>query len=269
MLSDSIKKKQWLTVVVLILFFVTRWIFLKVETGAGDTLIVFIPEAIIIIALYGLSVFECDKFISAIILVFGSGMMCFLYGYTNDNDPTKTLLPLIYLPVLLFFINQSQEKNEEKGRLILKIIDVLPRAYVVGFPCVVMILFIKLGSFTFNFSIYTIVVFFLVALLYSMIMLSSVTIKSNRDKKGKRKTSNKFETQRMRTHFLLGIIAIIETAFYLLLCKDEKSIHIIPLLWIINIIFLYDQGHVLVCAFFERLNKKVKAFLYDNNSAAL
>lgn len=254
-------KKIILTILALVLFLFTRWVFLLIEINAAVDLGYFIVEGILIVLIYSISLFSISKVINGAVAILGCAGLC-VYSFCLDGAvTTTTFYPLTLLPVFLFFISQYKSKVTD-GNAVRVVWKVLMTGYMIGFP--VAIGYVIFGGLLEpgKVSVYAIFIFVAVILVYYYVLMQ-MREKSMKNKKQKNKKHSSLspseksaEDRWIRFGFLFACIALLENGIYLVLVKDDVMVHVIPLLWVINLFFLYDQGHTAVCQSANSIKEK-------------
>ena len=250
-INNSIKNKV-LTILALILFLFTRWVFLLIEINAAVDTVYYIAEGIFIVLVYSISLFNIPKIINGAVTIFGCAGLC-IYSFCLDGAVTvKTFYPLTLLPVFLFYISQYKSKSEGNSRVGV-IWKVLMAGYMIGFPAIIGYVIFQGMIESGKISAFAIFIFVAVMLVYNFVMIQLRAKKSRRNKSKNKKYNMSRQNEKstndrwMSFGFLFAVISLLETGVFLVMVKDDTMVHIVPLLWIINLLFLYDQGHPAVC----------------------
>ena len=69
------------------------------------------------------------------------------------------------------------------------------------------------------------------------------------------KSENVYDVQQMKTVFFFSIVIILGTSLYSLFNHWIALARTLSVLWLVNLLLLYDQGHPLVCACAERFRQ--------------
>ncbi len=267
MLPKESKKNCLLTIAALVFLFATRWMYYRLEIDERINTLCFVAEGVLFIALYGLSLFRAPTIVSALTLSAGCVGLGILHGALDGPEsPDSFLSPLAYLPVFVFFLDQV---CVQQGKPVFAKIG---ECLMYGYPLIL------LGAIVFalkrngmDFSLATAHrVLLCVILSVSFGFLARVPVKKeSRKKQGQQSRSKKQETdtgeRRMRLAFIFAIVVIPEAGVLSLLIRQPTLAHTLPILWIVNLLLLYETGHPLVCSAAARLRGVLERLSKSSN----
>lgn len=257
--NKDLNKSIWLFVCLSVLFF-SRAVYLITETNGRVIWIHYLVECIVFSVSYTLCFSLVSKLIQALFLLVGTAGLVSLYG-VNSLDKTSAFLPLLYFPVFIFLIYISFNEKQKISNAF--------RARWIGFMWIYLVSVPVIAFFviteklkTGRFSAYGTVLFLLVCGLYSLILCYSRKSDKKATKrrvKGERKINKQpySVVNKSMFGFVFAVISMIESCICLQLMEDDYLTHIIPLLWIIDLIVLYSQQQPAVFAFFKEVNKRI------------
>lgn len=117
-------KRTVLTALALAVFFFLRWEYLWLSVLLRINVWCYVAECVTVIAVYTLSLIGLRPAIPLAVSVAGCTALCVLYSFAPQYAyNTFFLMPLTYLPVLLFFINGSA--TEKKSGIVSKLCMIL------------------------------------------------------------------------------------------------------------------------------------------------
>lgn len=249
------KKHIW-HLMALVLFFALQLYFFHFEynldSGAGVVLAVML----FFLVFYAVSMFDVPNFVLGIISFCGVFALCYLSHVQQNDQAMDDLVPLTYLPVCLFLIAQfeSLQKKQSKAAASfwLALFCVCP-VLLLGVLIWVLIKSSETDVTVFSALLnFTTVLFLLLIVLYLLVLRTPV-------KKMKNTQNAEFPAQ--KTLFVNAVIVMAETALFAVFYDHMILKNTVPLLWMLNLMILYEQSHPLVRAFASRTERDMKRFL--------
>ena len=238
----------------LVLLFFTRWAFYRLELAITLNAVVFVSECVFFVVLYGMVVFGLRPIYMLLFLLLGSGGLSCLYVFSEGASKGDMFLPLTYFPVFFFLIDQNCLQSDKKNSSFETIRNVVMHIYLWGLAALSIWYAFFDRDTERKFSVFSLVIFVFVGLLYCLIM--QVQPKS-------KKRTKVQSIKRMRFVFLFAVASMAETFVFLLLTGNTALIHTVPLMWLVNILLLYFKDHPLVGGFGERFSNSMTGFLSE------
>ncbi len=260
MKNDGKNKTSVITLIALAFLLFTRWMLFRLEFNARINLPCFLLECCLFLLLYGLSLFRVPPAVSFLCLAVGCVASGVLYAFTENESDLSFLLPLSYVPVFLFFISQS---DPDRSSAVTKIATGVMPFYPVLLGGALLYLAISHQE-VLEFSltwVYCLLVHLLISVVYGWMLRSPIRAQGKNVKRGKDSS-----VRTVRAAFLFAVVVIPESCLFLLLYRNSVLVHTVPMLWLVNLLLLHEQGHPLVCASFERFCKKRGDFLADSEA---
>ena len=264
MIAESPKKKRVLTIFALAFLFVSRWLFYSLEIDTMLNTGVFAAESGFFLLLFGLCIFHAPKIVSLLCLLFGGVGMGVLYTFSKAYGGISVLLPLTYIPVFLFLLNQIEDREDATNK---KVSSIWSCIFFV-FPLFLLVAVIYAAitehpEFS-SANIYCLVLFALVGLVYVLILRTPVTAQLKKRKNGKKMKAKKDgSVRRIHMVFLFAAVSIVEGGVFLFLTRRQLLGHTLPILWLIDLILLYGEDHALVFSYVLINRRRVNSSLSD------
>jgi flagellar basal body-associated protein FliL len=249
MKENSAKKNRFLTILMLVLLFAAYWVFCRVEVNAASS-VIYVAETVLFFLVYSLCLFNIPLIIPLVLMIAGCVGMCFVYADRVGVYDGEYLIPLSYLFVFLFFIEQLSFARGKGNSVPVMILTYASRISPFAF------LGVTVYYFDDRFKSYYLYIYILVlSAIIGIVYLVFALLKKNetKSKKKKRKQASD-DTVQMRISFALAAVPILTAPVYLVLNRIsvECLLYTVPMLWILNLVLLYGQGHPLVRLFFGK-----------------
>ena len=255
MLSAIEKKKKIYIIAALVLLVLTRWMFFRLEIDADLEPWCFAAEAACIILIYILSLFAVPKFIFYVLMLV-CGIALGIVGAVSEScSHSALLLPSVYCPVWLFFASQVSPQEKKKSAKYSVIDTVLMSICPLLLVAAIIYRLATVGFSLQANSVITVIVFILLALIYAFIMRSGAQGHSHRGKKGS--AGAKSGT---KTAFIFAIASIALSAVCVCLYNYEGLRHTAVIVWLLNLLFLFQAEHVPVQKAVRTFQSKLAAF---------
>lgn len=246
------QKKQFLIIAALILLFATRWMYwvLEMHGQSASSTGLFIAESLFFTAIYMLAVFRAGKMLMLCCAAAG----CILLGvwYRLIGAGIDFLLPLSALPAFLFLINQLPDKNGKET--VAKISAVLLWVSAAAMAVLFLVSVITHAWQISTKTMYYPIIGFLIAVVYWV--LSQI----HQSKPGRKAT--KKANKSLNSFGILSLpsaLAILMSGLYL--CNEAQILLLqsVLMLWLVNLLVLYDCGHEQLCYAVRRIGKAFPA----------
>lgn len=262
MTALSQKKRSIAAMAALLFLLVTRFLFFRLELDSGVGILRFSLEGALYLLIYGMCLFELPPVIPGIALLLGCTALGFFYGLSAQSKQMEWLLPLTYFPVFLFFIDQYGMQKQKKPTAFKKLCRGLLWLYPLAFFAVLLFVFFKRRQYADTLPfIYGILLFLAVGGIYGFVAGTKMTVRTQKKtRKAERQKADDLAAS-AKESFILAMIIIAETGLFLQVMNNVFLTHMLPFLWIVNLLLLQDQGHPLVCAAFDRFRRKEEDFL--------
>lgn len=251
-------KSRNLTLAALVLFFFMFNVFCKVELAAAN-LIDFIIESVFFVFIYALTLFNIPLLVPLLLLVAGCVGKGFMYASAAGAEKEDFLFPATYFFAFLFYIEQLYYIRGKGDSLLVKALSWASRLLPLGLLAAVIV--ISLDGFEnkikfYYLYIFNIVITVLVALVYLVIAFHPE--KKEKSKKKKKNAQDSFDRGPLSASFALVFIPLFTSCLLFILGRAHATclMHVLPLLYILNLILLYWNGHPLINSFVERIREK-------------
>ncbi len=249
MKENSIKRNRLLTICMLALLFASYWVFCRFENGL-DGSAALAAEYVFFFVMYSLSLFNIPLIIPFVLLVLGTVGSSVFYAKTIGVNDGEFIIPACWFFALLFYIEQLcfiRGRGETVFAMILTYASrTLPFALAGGF-----VYYLDKRIESYYLFIFSIVLSVIVSIVYIVFALAKKEAQKSKKKKKKQSAP---DTKQMRISFALAVVPVLAGEAYLVLNRlnAEGLVYLLPMLWLINIVMLYGQGHPLVCGFFGK-----------------
>lgn len=247
-------------ILLLFFLFLTRWIFYRLELDPRINTLCFFAESFLSLLIYGMCIFHVPLKVPLVLLFFGSALLCVLYRVGEDFSFPDFFQPLVFLPLYLFQISQSDLKKSSNSKSFIT----LQSTFINIFPWVMLGLIVysinKVKILLTADFFYCMVLSIFICSIYVLIIMST---RHNKSKKTTKKSY--YPIRRTRQLFLFSTAMMLCTGFYLAIKQQYSSSHTLSILWATNLYLLYDNNHPMVCDFADLIHKKMCLFLNGNN----
>lgn len=246
----------------LLFLLVTRFLFFRLELDSGVSILRFALEGALYLLIYGMCLFELPPVIPGISLLLGCVALGFFYGFSSRAKPMEWLLPLTYFPAFLFFIEQFGVQEQDKKSGFLKICRWLLCIYPVVLLVALLYVYFEHPQHADTLPfIYGMLLFLAVGGIYGFV--ASTKTATRTQKKTKKTERQKTDNLAVNTKqsFILATVIIVETGLFLQFMNNVFLTHMLPLLWIVNLLLLREKENALVCTAFARFRQKEDVFL--------
>jgi len=243
MIKDKALKNRISALISLAVLLFTRYVFCRIELLDGKST-VFIAECVFFIVLYALNLFNVPTIIQAIVSVIGCGSFCFVYARLPFVPKGTVFFPVMYLAVFMFLIDQtnlSSDNSDSPFSAIWKwIFRIFPVLQILAFAYVY-----SINKKT-VFDAYIFIIFLIVALIYCFIALI-----------GKRSENKTESCSNLRISFIVGALSVIISSLMLFAVQNADNYlrFTLPLLWIVNLLFVMNSSNPIIISFKKQLIK--------------
>ena len=251
-------KSRRLCIFSLFLLFAAHWIFnlLMYSEDSSDPMLY--AGFVYLFVFYVLCLLDVPLAVPGLWAVFGCAALCVGHFVTQFDNETFHLMPLNVLCVFLFLITQLAVQNQKYETSFFAVCFFFSCLLPLAQFGVIAYLFFNLkysaGQLPKNDAFYSIVVLLLLAAVYARIPFSA--------QRPQKMESTRFK--QLRTSFLLAAVSILESLVISRLSMSISLLRFVPLLWVLNLIFLNAAGSPFVCAFTAKCKRAQSRFLRGN-----
>ncbi|MBQ7597826.1 MAG: hypothetical protein IJU56_04530 [Clostridia bacterium] len=246
------KKARLLNVTALFLLFATCWMFYQLTLNLIYDETLMIVELIFPFVFYCLFLYGVSPTINGLLAFVGVGVLfvvSFLLRYENQYD---FFMILTYIPPMLSFVIQIDAAKGKKGGFFSVAGLTVARLFCVALTVVMLFSLFKSekGFYTKN----TIFFFFLFAVLWVVYFLVMRTSTAGA------LPSDKAAMKTMKHTFLFALCTLPQTMILSCVNSVTPISNTVPLLWILNLLFLYERHNPFVRGFVSHLQTKFNSF---------
>ena len=246
----------------LFLLFATHWMFYKMDLGVATNDVILIAEFSCFFVFYALLLFPVSAFISGTWAFCGCIGIGVMYYYIDTSESLHFLYPMSYFPALLFMNRLNNSKNKRGfgiSTLQSLMMHFYPWVYLGGLLYAAISGAWKREAFFSSDLLFGIVIMLLLCIVYLILMRIPVNKLSAEESKN-------HTVSDLRSSFLFAVFTMTETIAFLCIFDNVSLFHTVPLLWILNLIFLFDQRNSMVLSLAARLKTKEVSFLTDEKA---
>ena len=189
--------------------------------------------------------------------IFGCAALCVGYYIMELDNVSFHLVSLYALAPCIFLITQLSVVSQKENRTFFSVCALLSRLLPLAQLGLILYLVLPMNSFDEDIlkddALYHTVVFLFLVVLYVWISFSVRNLKG----------VEKRRVTRFRLSFILAAVSILETLVISRLSMSFALLRSIPLLWVLNLIFLHAAGNPFVCAFAAKCKKAQARLLQD------
>ena len=253
-------KKRILTIAALVLLLSTRWMFYRLELEPWIITPLFVAAALFFVLIYGLWLFRVPPALTLAAAAAGCAGLCVLHGTYGAQQTPDLLQPVAFLPPFLFLIEQATAPKTGK--------TVSTFASFMEYACVAVLLVLAGFALTKNTPSFTSELAFAlflpitVAAVFALIMRTPIKKQNKKIKEA----GNLPSRRRIRSSFVRAIAAILCGGVFFAVKESYSSAYTLSILWITDLLLLFDAEHPSVISFADRICKKTIYFLHDDTS---
>ena len=254
MSSSASKSNKFKILLAILLTLFASWMYCVLHYGAWFQPLCFAAEGLLFLFIYGMELFQVPKGISLAALCVGCAALGCMHGFIGNTSPIDCFLPLTYLPLFLFLLDQNaMAAGAEASPLTARVLHLLQGVCSAALLCLIVYCIVKQQTSLFNSSqsAFYLFAFACIGVLYAMILCVPKKSKAKR-----KKAKNDKPALNAGFSFVSAVIVIAETVVFLLLTEQLLLAQTLPLLWIVNLLLLRSQEHPLVCEFFDGVYEK-------------
>ena len=257
MSSSASKSNNFKILAAILLTLFSSWMYFFLHYGKGSSTLCFAAEGLLFLFIYGMELFQVPKGISLAALCAGCAALSCMHGFVGSTSPVECFLPLTYLPVFLFLVDQNPTAaSANVSPLTTRALQLLQGVCPAALFGLIVYCIVKQQTSLFNSSqsAFYLFAFACIGVLHAMILCVPKKSKAKR-----KKAKNDKPALNAGFSFVSAVIVIAETAVFLLLTEQLLLAQTLPLLWIVNLLLLRSQEHPLVCEFFDGVYEKASA----------
>lgn len=233
------------------------WTFCFIEAAVSRPFW-FLIECGLFLFIYGLCIFDAPLIVTLVCLVLSCVGRSYLLMNTSGTEKEDYIFPVTYFFAFLFLIEQLYFAKGKGETVFAQILTWVSRTLPIAFTVVIFLFIYDERIEDYHYFIYNIALTVLVGVIYLIIALMKREEEPGKKKK-KKNTADSFKP--MRLSFALQIIPGAASCLFFILNRTHSTAlaHMLPILWLINLIVLYDKGHPMICALFERMRNRIKS----------
>lgn len=265
MSMEKTTKNRLLSLAALAMLFFALWTFCIVELTSAQS-VPFVIECVFLFVIYALTFFNIPLFIPIIAAILGCVGMGYLYAVSPDRSGGEFFYPATYLFAFFFYVEQLCLARGKGDTGAVRLLSWLSRVLPIIFAGAVVAVFaddLKEKLSFYHYYIYYIVAYILAFIVYLVFASAKVETKQSKKKKKQQPAEDGFGP--MRISFVFTLVPFAASCFLFILSRtfSGQLIYAVPVLWMLNLVLLYNNAHPLVCARVDGVRAKIENGLKD------
>ena len=247
------KKTRILTVAALFLLFATCWMFYRLTLNLIYDDTIMIAELALPFVFYCLCLYGVSPTVFGLFAFAGVSALFALSFFTRYDNQYDYFMILTYIPPLLLFAIQTDAANGKKKGFFSGVGLTFARLFSVGLTVIMLVCLLKSEkSFYTKNTIYFVFWFVVLWILYFLVMRSTPTDATSLDKAS---------IKTMKSTFLFALCTLPQTMILACVYPVFSVSNTVPLLWIVNLLFLYEQKNPFVRGLVSHLRERFALLL--------